>query len=59
MTIRLKVINLIRMSKNVKYLINIEHFLPRQRVGSSSDAVAIKQCLSQTMAKECYKILTE
>lgn len=47
------------MSKTAKYQINIEHLLPEQIAGSSSDAVAIKSCLSQYDAEDFYKQLSE
>lgn len=45
--------------KTVKYLIYIEHLLPGQNTGSSSDAATIRQCLSQAIAEDLFKKLAE
>ncbi|MCY0976909.1 hypothetical protein PGH12_07050 [Chryseobacterium wangxinyae] len=47
------------MSKTVKYLINIDHLLPKHDSGSSSDAAATKPCLSQGIAEDLYRKLAD
>jgi len=47
------------MSKIPKYLINIQHLLPEQNAGSSTDAVAVKVCTSPSGAEDVYKKLSE
>lgn len=47
------------MSKSVKYLININHLLPKQNTGSCSDAAAIKPCMSQAVAEDLYRKLAD
>lgn len=47
------------MSTAAKYRINVTHLLPKQEIGSSNDAVAVKLCLSDDIADLLYDKLSK